>query len=197
VLRQLNLSPEENISFSEENGESVKAKPPWDLVPAGHKIGRPVPLFEELVRLSFRIFLFVAHKFYTHNVNSLQKDEKVSEYREKYAGSQAERNSKAVADAEATKIANQTQSIALSGKLLDNILFKFCRSLEHYAELSFLLHILEQKEKLMLVNLCYGNNYLETKHFLSWQVCFQAPCSLGLKPGCSLIFNVSKSELLI
>lgn len=148
----------------------MNAKPPWDLVPAGHKIGRPVPLFEELVRLSFRIFLFVAHKFYTYNVNSLQKDEKVSEYREKYAGSQAERNSKAVADAEATKIANQNKSIALSGNLLDNILFKFCRSPEHYAELSFLLHILEQKEKIMLVNLCYGNNYLETKHLFSWQV---------------------------
>lgn len=40
VLHQLNLSPEENVSFSKENGESVKAKPPWDLVQAGHKIGR-------------------------------------------------------------------------------------------------------------------------------------------------------------
>jgi len=56
----------------------------------------------------------------------LQKDEKVSEHREAYAGSQAERSSKAVADAEATKIANQLNSIALSGKCLDNLFFKFC-----------------------------------------------------------------------
>jgi len=126
VLRQLNLSPEETLSFSEEKGESAKAKTPWDLVPTGHKIGRPVPLFEELVRLSFRIFLFVGHKFTPHNLNSLQKDEKVSKHRETYAGSQAERSSKAVADAEATKIANQLNSIALSGKCLDNLFFKFC-----------------------------------------------------------------------
>lgn len=125
MLRQLNLSPEENLSFSEEKGESAKAKTPWDLVPAGHKIGRPVPLFEELVSLSFRIFSFVGHKFIPHNLNSLQKDEKVSEYRKKYAGSQAERSSKAVADAEAAKIANQVKSIALSGNVLDNLFFKF------------------------------------------------------------------------
>jgi len=47
----------------------------------------------------------------------LQKDEKVSKHRETYAGSQAERSSKAVADAEATKIANQLNSIALSGNV--------------------------------------------------------------------------------
>ncbi|CAL5019371.1 unnamed protein product [Urochloa decumbens] len=90
VLRQLNLSPEENLSFSEEKGESVKAKTPWDFLPAGHKIGRPTPLFEEL------------------------KDDIVSEYRKKYAGSQAERSSKEVADAQATKIANQLRSTTLS-----------------------------------------------------------------------------------
>ena len=71
-------------------------------------------------------FFFVGHKFTPHNLNSLQKDEKVSEHREAYAGSQAERSSKAVADAEATKIANQLNSIALSGKCLDNLFFKFC-----------------------------------------------------------------------
>jgi len=45
------LSPEENLSFSEEKGEIAKAKSPWDFVPAGHKIGKPVPLFKELVCL--------------------------------------------------------------------------------------------------------------------------------------------------
>jgi len=90
VLRQLNLSLEENLSFSDEKGEIVKAKTPWDFLPAGHKIGRPTPLFEEL------------------------KDENVSEHRKKYAGSQAERRSQEVADAEAMKIANQLKSTTLS-----------------------------------------------------------------------------------
>ncbi|KAG2553788.1 hypothetical protein PVAP13_9KG622000 [Panicum virgatum] len=90
VLRQLNLSPEENLSFSEEKGEIAKAKSPWDFVPAGHKIGKPVPLFKEL------------------------KDEEVALHREKYAGSQAERSSKAAADAEASKVANQLKGSKLS-----------------------------------------------------------------------------------
>jgi methionyl-tRNA synthetase len=68
VLRQLNLSLEENLSFSDEKGEIVKAKTPWDFLPAGHKIGRPTPLFEELVRLAFRIFLSVGHNFTPHNL---------------------------------------------------------------------------------------------------------------------------------
>jgi methionyl-tRNA synthetase len=41
----------------------------------------------------------------------------VSEHRKKYAGSQAERSSKEVADAEAMKIANQLKSTTLSGRL--------------------------------------------------------------------------------
>jgi methionyl-tRNA synthetase len=90
VLRQLNLSPEENLSFSEEKGEIAKAKSPWDFVPAGHKIGKPAPLFKEL------------------------KDEGVALHREKYAGSQAERSSKAAADAEASKVANQLKGTKLS-----------------------------------------------------------------------------------
>jgi len=99
VLRQLNLSLEENLSFSDEKGEIVKAKTPWDFLPAGHKIGRPTPLFEEL------------------------KDENVSEHRKKYAGSQAERRSQEVADAEAMKISNQLKSTTLSGNCLDTNLF--------------------------------------------------------------------------
>ncbi|ONL95093.1 Methionine--tRNA ligase cytoplasmic [Zea mays] len=90
VLRQLNLSPEENLSLSEEKGEIAKAKSPWDFVPAGHRIGKPAPLFKEL------------------------KDEDVALHREKYAGSQAERSSKAAADAEANKVANQLKGTKLS-----------------------------------------------------------------------------------
>ncbi|CAL4938253.1 unnamed protein product [Urochloa decumbens] len=91
VLRQLNLSPEESLSFSEEKGEIAKAKSPWDFVPAGHKIGKPAPLFKEL------------------------RDEEVTLHREKYAGSQAERSSKAAADAEANKVASQLKGTKLSG----------------------------------------------------------------------------------
>ncbi|AQL08640.1 Methionine--tRNA ligase cytoplasmic [Zea mays] len=90
VLRQLNLSPEENLSLSEEKGEIAKAKTPWNFVPAGHRIGKPAPLFKEL------------------------KDEDVALHREKYAGSQAERSSKAAADAEANKVANQLKGTKLS-----------------------------------------------------------------------------------
>ncbi|TVU14947.1 hypothetical protein EJB05_38444 [Eragrostis curvula] len=89
VLRQLNM-PTEDLSFSEEKGETAKAKSPWDFIPAGHKIGKPAPLFKEL------------------------KDDEVDAHREKYAGSQAERSSKAAADAEANKVAKQLKGSKLS-----------------------------------------------------------------------------------
>ena len=50
VLHQLNLSPDD-LSLSEEKQETAKAKSPRDFVPAGHKIGKPAPLFKEMVRL--------------------------------------------------------------------------------------------------------------------------------------------------
>ena len=63
VLRQLNLSVED-LSFSEEKGETAKAKSPWVFVPAGHKIGKPAPLFKELVCIFFSEFFFPAiHNF--------------------------------------------------------------------------------------------------------------------------------------
>ncbi|KAL5200070.1 hypothetical protein ABZP36_021273 [Zizania latifolia] len=90
VLRQLNLSPEESLSLCDDKGESAKAKRPWDFVPAGHKIGKPSPLFKEL------------------------KDEEVEFFRNKFAGSQAERSSKARADADAKKVADQLKGTKLS-----------------------------------------------------------------------------------
>jgi hypothetical protein len=51
VLKQLNLSRETHLSFSDEKGDVDKAKKPWEFLPAGHKIGRPEPLFKELVCL--------------------------------------------------------------------------------------------------------------------------------------------------
>ena len=69
MLRQLNLSPEENLSFSEEKGEIAKAKSPWDFVPAGHKIGKPVPLFKELVRLCIsEICLLLGYSYTCFNL---------------------------------------------------------------------------------------------------------------------------------
>uniref|UniRef100_A0A453IN35 methionine--tRNA ligase n=2 Tax=Aegilops tauschii subsp. strangulata TaxID=200361 RepID=A0A453IN35_AEGTS len=55
VLHQLNMSPDEDLSFCDDKGETAKAKRPWDFVSAGHKIGKPVPLFKELVRICILI----------------------------------------------------------------------------------------------------------------------------------------------
>lgn len=51
-MRQLNLSPEEHLSFSDEKGDIDKAKRPWDFLPSGHRIGKPEPLFKELVGIT-------------------------------------------------------------------------------------------------------------------------------------------------
>lgn len=61
VFKQLNLSPPE-ISLGDETGDIDRAKKPWEIVPIGHKIGTPVPLFKELVYL-FYDHLF--HSFYS------------------------------------------------------------------------------------------------------------------------------------
>ncbi|KAJ4846697.1 hypothetical protein Tsubulata_027182 [Turnera subulata] len=46
VLKQLNLSIDQ-ISLS-ESGNIDKAKRPWEIIPAGHRIGTPEPLFRKL-----------------------------------------------------------------------------------------------------------------------------------------------------
>lgn len=84
VLRQLNLPLEANISFCDENGQTDKAKRPWDFLPSGHHIGKPEPLFKEL------------------------KDEDVESFRVRFAGSQAERIVKAETDA--NKVAEQLKA---------------------------------------------------------------------------------------
>lgn len=57
MLRQLNLSTED-LSFSEEKGDTAKANSPWDFVQAGHKIGKPAPLFKDLVCIWFSEVIF-------------------------------------------------------------------------------------------------------------------------------------------
>lgn len=48
VNKQLNLQPEKHISLCDEKGDVDRARP-WEIIPAGHKIGSPNPLFKELV----------------------------------------------------------------------------------------------------------------------------------------------------
>ncbi|KAK3414716.1 hypothetical protein EUGRSUZ_H00043 [Eucalyptus grandis] len=89
VFKQLNLPPETQVSLQDENGEVERAKRPWEIIPAGHKIGVPEPLFKEL------------------------KDEEVEFYRTKFAGSQADRIVRA--EAEAAKVAEQLRKTKVSG----------------------------------------------------------------------------------
>lgn len=49
VLRQLNLPVGTQISLSDDKGDVEIAKRPWEILPVGHKIGTPAPLFKELV----------------------------------------------------------------------------------------------------------------------------------------------------
>lgn len=88
VFKQLNLPPETQVSLQDENGEIERAKRPWEIIPAGHKIGVPEPLFKEL------------------------KDEEVEFYRTKFAGSQADRIVRA--EAEAAKVAEQLRKTKVS-----------------------------------------------------------------------------------
>ncbi|KAF8720460.1 hypothetical protein HU200_023704 [Digitaria exilis] len=83
VLQQLNLCPEEHLSFFDEKGERDKAKRPWDLIPPGHRIGKPAPLFKGL------------------------DDKAVKGFKEKFAGSQAERRLRA-------EVATQLEETQLS-----------------------------------------------------------------------------------
>ncbi|XXG60766.1 hypothetical protein AAC387_Pa04g2595 [Persea americana] len=88
VLKQLNLPPGTELSFCFEKGDLDRARRPWDLLPIGHKIGIPEPLFKEM------------------------KDETVDFFREKFAGSQADRIVKA--EAEAQKLAEQLKETKVS-----------------------------------------------------------------------------------
>ncbi|XP_023006265.1 probable methionine--tRNA ligase [Cucurbita maxima] len=91
VFRQLDLPLERRISLCEEKGDIERAKQPWKTLPSGHKIGTPHPLFKEL------------------------KDEEVELYRDKFAGSQAQRIVKAEAEAEAEKLAAHLKKTNVSG----------------------------------------------------------------------------------
>ncbi|KAJ0980123.1 hypothetical protein J5N97_008378 [Dioscorea zingiberensis] len=85
VLKQLNVDPGKYLSLDAEQTNVYWARRPWDFLPSGHRIGIPGPLFREL------------------------KDEAVKYFREKFAGSQADRG-----DTEADMIINQLKIIKIS-----------------------------------------------------------------------------------
>ncbi|PNX80095.1 putative methionine-tRNA ligase-like protein, partial [Trifolium pratense] len=90
VFKQLNLSPEIHLSLSDDK-DIDRVRRPWDILSAGHKIGIPKPLFREL------------------------KNEELEFYKNKFAGSQADR----IVRAEAEKAAEQlkkTTIVATDGK---------------------------------------------------------------------------------
>ncbi|XP_057958374.1 methionine--tRNA ligase, cytoplasmic [Malania oleifera] len=89
VLKQLNLPPGTQFSLSDDKGDVERARRPWEILPAGHKIGTPAPLFKEL------------------------KDEQVELFRDKFAGSQADRIVKAEAEA---KLAEQLKKTKVSDR---------------------------------------------------------------------------------
>ncbi|CAH8256520.1 unnamed protein product [Arabidopsis lyrata] len=65
VFKQLNLPP--HFSLSEEKGEVLQASSLWEILPSNHRIGTPQPLFKKM------------------------EEEEMKHYREKFAGSQADR----------------------------------------------------------------------------------------------------------
>ncbi|KAM1270402.1 hypothetical protein ACFX13_032312 [Malus domestica] len=88
VFKQLNLPPETHLSLCDDEGDIDRARRPWEIVPIGHKIGKPEPLFKEL------------------------KDEEVEFWRQKFAGSQADRKERE--EAEAIKVAAQLKKTKVS-----------------------------------------------------------------------------------
>jgi hypothetical protein len=56
----------------------------------------------------------------------MQKDDEVVAHRDKYAGSQAERSSKAAADAEANRVAKQLKGSKLSGNCVGLFILLWC-----------------------------------------------------------------------
>ncbi|XP_048435532.1 probable methionine--tRNA ligase isoform X2 [Pyrus x bretschneideri] len=89
VFKQLNLPSETHLSLCDDEGDIDRARRPWEIVPIGHKIGKPEPLFKEL------------------------KDEEVEFWRQKFAGSQADRKERE--EAEAAKVAAQLKKTKVSG----------------------------------------------------------------------------------
>ncbi|XP_071695811.1 probable methionine--tRNA ligase [Rutidosis leptorrhynchoides] len=91
AIEQLNFPFQ--LSLSDDKGDVAKAKSPWEFIPVGHKIGTPVRLFQALT------------------------NEEVEFFRNKFAGSQADRAMKEEAEAKKiTEKLNNTKITDKSGK---------------------------------------------------------------------------------
>jgi hypothetical protein len=106
LLQQPNLCPEEHLSFSDEKGDRNRARRPWDLMPSGHRIGKPAPLFKGLVYPLFNfacssiclvnLFNFAGSFCLTNFISLMQckfyaGKRRTEELQEKIAGRQNER----------------------------------------------------------------------------------------------------------
>ncbi|CAJ1934060.1 unnamed protein product [Sphenostylis stenocarpa] len=103
VFNQLNLPAEIHVSLCDDKGDVDRVKIPWDIISSGHKIGTPKPLFKEL------------------------KDEEVEFYRNKFAGSQADRIVRA--EVEAENVAEQLKKTKVSGVLSRSSISNECSRL--------------------------------------------------------------------
>lgn len=89
VLKQINL-PLEQLSLCDGKGDVERAKRPWKILPAGHRIGTPKPLFKEL------------------------KEDEADMYRGKFSGSQAERADRKLKEKAEAEISEQLNKAKLS-----------------------------------------------------------------------------------
>ncbi|XP_071695810.1 methionine--tRNA ligase, cytoplasmic-like [Rutidosis leptorrhynchoides] len=89
LLKQLNLP---QLSLSDDEGNVAKTKSPWELTPIGHNIGTPVPLFEIL------------------------EDDEINNFRNKFAGSQADRVDRANNEGDEAKKITDKNGTKSSGK---------------------------------------------------------------------------------
>lgn len=111
---------EVHLSLSDDKGDVDRVRRPWDILSAGHKIGTPKPLFRELVsvplsEISKAIQICFCFCFWVIDVYKIleQKDEELEGYKNKFAGSQADRIIRA--EAEAENVAEQLKKTEVSG----------------------------------------------------------------------------------
>lgn len=64
------MPPETSFLLCDEKGDIERAKRPWEIVPAGHRIGTPEPLFKELVYCFFVVIFRAISCEKSHLVDS-------------------------------------------------------------------------------------------------------------------------------
>ena len=102
-----------HISLCDDKGDIDRVRRPWKIVPVGHKIGKPEPLFKELVWYDCCITCLFVDSNLVKVCTWTQKDEEVESLRKKFAGSQADRKERE--EAEAVKVVAQLKKTNISG----------------------------------------------------------------------------------